>query len=313
MDLVFFGTADFGIPALEALDQEHEIKTVVTQPDRPAGRGLSQRQSPIKRKARELSLSTFQPEDVNSPGAVEKIQSIQPAAYVVAAYGQIISPQLLQIPRWPLNIHGSLLPKYRGAAPVNWAIINGEEETGVTTMVMDEGMDTGPILLQRSVSIENDQTAGKLHDHLAALGAELILETLVGLTEGKLEPRPQEGESSFAPKLSTEDGQVDWEQSSRRVHDQIRGMNPWPGAFTYFDGRKVKLHRSRDQGELAANHRGAEPGEVIGFSDQGVTVLCGQLSAVELLLLQPSSRSSMTGKEFVNGFHLEVGDQFYSE
>lgn len=309
-DLIFIGTAEFGQPSLEALNRKHQVSLVITQPDRPAGRGLEKRESPIKKAASDLNLPLYQPEDINSAESKQKIDSISPFGFVVAAYGQILSGELLDLVSWPLNIHGSLLPKYRGAAPINWAVINGEERTGVTTMVVEESVDQGPILLQKSVPIGPDETAGEVHDKLAEMGGELILDTIKGLEEGTLEPQPQPDEGTYAPQLSREDGEVCWGNPSKAIHDKIRGMSPWPGAFTYYGDRRVKILESRNIGELDSNYRNALPGEVLDITEGGITVFCGNGTALAISRLQPASREALDAKDFVNGFHVNVGDTF---
>ncbi len=322
MNLIFIGTAEFGVSSLRAVDGEHEVELVITQPDRPSGRGMKPGHSPIKEGALEIGLPVYQPEDINSSESLERIGEIAPDGFVLAAYGQKISGKLLNLVRWPVNIHGSLLPKYRGAAPINWAVIRGEQETGITTIIMDEGLDSGPVLLKEGTEIGKNETAGQVHDRLRDLAADLILETLAGLEEGTVEPKPQEGEPSFAPKLSKEDGLIDWNRLSARVHDHVRGTYPWPGAYTFFDSERINICRTRDLGELRGHPpdrpslgeeaKDARPGEVINTGSPGLFVKCARETAVELTEVKPPSRSKMSGTDFVNGYHLELGDRFTS-
>ncbi len=320
MELIFIGSADFAVPSLYTVTEEHEIELVITQPDRPSGRGMEPSRTPIKKGALELDLPIFQPGNVNSEKSLDKIREIDPEGFIVAAYGQKISSELLDLVTWPVNIHGSLLPNYRGAAPINWAVINGERETGVTTIIMDEDLDAGPILLKEKTTIEKNETAGDLHDRLADMAGELVLETLDSLQKGTLEPTPQKGEPSFAPKLSKDDGLIDWDSSSTTVHDLIRGTYPWPGAYTYYQGEKINICRSRDLGKLEGDlvdrlplqeHvDDSGPGDIIDSGSLGLVVKCGENSAVRLIRLQPPSRCEMSGTDFVNGYHLDVGDRF---
>lgn len=320
MKLIFIGTADFATPSLCSVAQEHDLELVVTQPDRPSGRGMKPSRSPVKKQARELDLPVFQPENINSEESLEKIEKIDPQGFVLAAYGQKISGNFLDLVHWPVNIHGSLLPNYRGAAPINWAVIRGEDVTGVTTIIMDEGLDSGPILLKGETEIGENETAGELHDRLANMAGDLVLRTLAGLEEGTVEPKTQKGEPTYAPKLTKEDGLVNWNEPSTDVHNLIRGTSPWPGAYTFLDCQKVKVHRSRDlgklQGELSnklplrGGGKDIEPGEVIDSGQLGLVVKCGRNTAVELTRVQPPSKSEMSGTDFVNGYHLETGDRF---
>jgi methionyl-tRNA formyltransferase len=320
MKLLFLGSADFAVPALESVAEEHDLELVITQPDRASGRGMRSSYTPVKKKALDLDIPVFQPEDVNSDASLKKIEGIDPEGFVLAAYGQMIRRELLDLVEWPVNIHGSLLPKYRGAAPVNWAVIRGEEVSGVTTIVMDEGMDSGPVLLKKRTEVGENETAGELHNRLGEMGGELILETLKGLEEGTVKPEKQEGEPSFAPKLSKEEGIVDWERDSRDVHNHIRGMNPWPGAHSYYQGERIGLHRSRDLGVLEGEvlsklplGEGSieqDPGEIIDTGSMGLVVKCGGSTAVKLNQVQPPSKCVMSGTDFVNGYHLEIGDGF---
>ncbi|MFP4136298.1 MAG: methionyl-tRNA formyltransferase [Candidatus Acetothermia bacterium] len=320
MKLVFIGSADFAVPSLESVAEEHELELVITQPDRAGGRGMEASYTSVKEKALELEIPLFQPEDVNSQESLDRVGGLEPEGFVLAAYGQKVGREFLDLVKWPVNIHGSLLPKYRGAAPVNWAVIRGEEVTGVTTIIMDEGLDTGPILMKERTKIGENETAGEVHDRLSEMGGDLVLRTLEGLETGTLEPREQKEEPSFAPKLSKEDGLVDWSQKSSNLHNRIRGMNPWPGAYSYYEGERIGLYRSRDLGRLSGElldrlplgrrSRNAEPGEVIDTGSLGLIVRCGDFTALALKRVQPPSKCSMSGVDFVNGYHLKIGDRF---
>jgi len=304
--IIFIGSGDIGIPTLEGLAQAHEVVAVFTRPDRPAGRGHLLRATPIKEATQKLGLPLHQPESVNSPESLRLIRELKPEAIVVAAYGEILAKELLEIPpRGAINLHASLLPKYRGAAPIEWAIIRGERETGITTFLMDEGMDTGDILVQRRVPIEDDDTAGSLRAKLAPVGAEAMLVTLAGLEQGTLEPKTQDhSQATYAPKLKREMGKLDWGKSSRDLFNLIRGLNPAPGAFTFFRGRRLKVHRSR----VVEDGYQGQPGEVVDVN-KGLIVKTGD-GALELVEVQPEGKRPMGGLDFVRGYRVEVGELF---
>ncbi|MDP4127948.1 MAG: methionyl-tRNA formyltransferase, partial [Bacillota bacterium] len=241
MRIVFMGTPDFAVPALRALvNGGHSVVGVFTQPDRPAGRGKNLKPSPVKVAAEELGLPVFQPARIKTPEGIQTLRDLAPECIIVVAYGQILSKDILQLPpKGCINVHASLLPAYRGAAPIHWAIMKGETHTGVTTMLMDEGLDTGDMLLKREVAISDKTTTGEVHDSLATLGGELLMETLSALEMGKLIPIPQTGESNYAPLLSRNHERLNWSRGAKELHDQIRGLNPWPGAFATFRGENL--------------------------------------------------------------------------
>lgn len=300
MNVIFMGTAPLGIPTLRALARAHNVLAVFTQPDRPAGRGLILTPPPIKRVAQELGILVYQPEKVNRE--VELIQALNPDVIVVVAFGQFLSKRLLAIPKFGcINLHASLLPKYRGAAPIQWAIINGERETGLTTFILNEEMDAGDILLQEKVPISDDDTAGTLHDKLAELGPDLVLRTLEGLEKGTLIPRPQDhSQATFAPKIESTMGQIDWNQPARKIFNLIRGLNPSPGAYTFWEGQRLKIYASR----IVPSDSIFEPGRVI---DPGrLLVRCGE-DALELTEVQPAGKRRMSGRDFVNGYKIRIG------
>lgn len=306
MKLVFLGTGPLGLPTLRALadSPEHEVLAVFTQPDRPAGRGLQLQASPVKQLSQELKLPIFQPEKINREADV--IQRLQPDVAAVVAYGQFLSQKLLTIPRFGfINLHASLLPRYRGAAPIQWALIHGETVTGLTTFLLDEGMDTGPILLQRSLPITDEDTAGTLEVKLAELGPELMLDTLRGLEYGTLKPRPQDhSQASYVPKIDKELAKIDWMKSAHELFNLIRALNPAPGAYTFYQGRRLKIHRSRVAQDSS---RGGAPAVVIGLGQMGFIVQTGQ-GTLELTEVQPEGKRSMSGMDFARGYHLKVGE-----
>jgi methionyl-tRNA formyltransferase len=302
MNVIFVGTAPLGAPTLHALAHKHRVLAVFTQPDRPAGRGLTLTPPPIKRVALELGLPVYQPEKINRE--TEFIKTLQPDVIVVVAFGQFLSKRLLKIPKHGcVNLHASLLPKYRGAAPIQWAIINGESETGLTTFIVNEEMDAGDILLQERVPIGDEETAGMLLDKLAALGPDLVLRTLEGLEKGTLTPRPQDhSQATFAPKIESALGKIEWSQPARQIFNLIRGLNPSPGAYTFLAEQRVKLFFGR----IVPGFRGAEPGQIIEIGSGGPIVQCGQ-DALELTEVQPAGKRRMSGKDFINGYKIRVG------
>jgi len=316
MRIVFAGSGTFALPSLRALmeDGQQEVVLAVTQPDRPAGRGRSVRIGPVKRFTKDRGIPLFQPEDVNAPAALRRIRDARPDLLVVVAYGQILGRRLLQAPAYgAVNLHGSLLPKYRGAAPVNWAVIHGETETGLTVIAMTEEMDAGDILGQRATPIGPDETAGELHDRLADLGAGLLAETVRRIPLPEDARRPQDdAQATFAPRLKKEDGRVDWEKPARAVYNHIRGVTPWPGAFTFLPtgGKKRPLRVVVDRAaRLPAASREASPGEVDSAGADGLDVACAP-GAVRILELTPAGKRRMRAAEFLNGHPLEPGDRF---
>jgi methionyl-tRNA formyltransferase len=307
MRVVFVGTGPLGLPTLRALagSPEYQMLAVFTRPDRPAGRGLQLQAPPIKVLAQQLHVPVRQPEEINRE--VETLQQLQPDVLVVAAYGQILSGKLLRIPRLgSINLHASLLPRYRGAAPIQWALIRGETVTGVTTFLMDEGLDTGPILLQRECPIRDADTAGSLEKTLADLGAELMPDTLQGLAAGTLTPRPQDhSQASHAPKIQKELAKLDWTKSARELFHLIRALHPAPGAYTFYAGKRLKIHRSRVVGD-SGTHEAV--GTVIDFGPLGPMVQTGQ-GALELVEVQPEGKRVTTGMDFVRGQRVQIGER----
>ncbi len=301
MRLVFLGTSAFARPALAALADRHEVQLVVTQPDRPAGRHREPRPSPIKEEAVSLGLPLFQPERINADVSLGRLRTAAPEATVVAAYGQLLKSGVFELaPLGAINVHASLLPAYRGAAPINWAIIRGETETGITTILIDAGMDTGDLLLQRELDIGPDETAGELGARLARLGAEVVVETLEGLQDGTLTPRPQpEEDVSMAPRLSRDDGRIDWRTPAQRTHDLVRGTSPWPGAWTLLEGERIKVHRTaRTEVESGP----ISPGE-IGLRETDRLLVGTADRLIEILEVQREGRPRIDGAAFLHGLH----------
>jgi methionyl-tRNA formyltransferase len=297
--IVFIGTGVFACPALEALASTHDVSLVVTQPDRPAGRGRRLREPPVKEAAGRLGLCVLQPERIRREDAASAIRDVSPDVSVVAAYGQILRESVFSIP--PLgtvNIHASILPAYRGAAPVHWAIIRGEESTGVTTFLIDAGMDTGDILLRRQLPIGPEETMGELEGRLAQLGAELALETLAGLKSKTIEatPQPEEG-VSLAPMLSRDDGRIDWSLSAPSIHNLVRGTSPWPGAWTLLGEERVKVLRTALTGIAV----GETSSGAVTLQETGRLLVGTGQDLIELLEVQREGRPRTDGRAFVNG------------
>ena len=298
MRIAFLGTSSFAVPALRALAQRHTIALVVTQPDRPSGRHAVVVPPPVKHAALEAGLPISQPERVNEEDIVGQLRDSGPDVLVVAAYGQLLRTAVFGLaPLGAINIHASLLPRYRGAAPVHWAIVNGEETTGITTFVIDRGMDTGPILLSHPLSIGADETAGELEARLALLGADVMVETLDRLAAGTLSPVPQPDGATMAPKLARDDGHVDWAAPARSVHNLVRGMTPWPGAWTTLDGERLKIHRAA----LTQIAAGPLPPGALGPRESArLLVACNDL-LLEVLEIQREGHARTSGSEFLNG------------
>ena len=304
MRVVFMAGGAFAIPSLEALVAAgHEVVALVTQPDRVSGRGLTLVPPKVKPVAERLGIPVLQVPKVRAPEAQDALRRLAPELQVVVAFGQILPRSVIDVaPRGTVNVHASLLPRLRGAAPIQWAIANGDIETGVTTMQIDEGLDTGPLLLARAQTIGPTERAGELELRLAALGGELLVETIAGLEQGTVVPRAQDpARASHAPLLHKEDGRVDWTAAARAIGCRVRGFYPWPGAHTHHDGRLLKLLRAREGGPAAA-----EPGRVLDVSAAGVSVACGEGSLL-LEEVQPESRKAMPAAAWAQGARLRPG------
>lgn len=310
MKLVFCGTPQFAVPSLERLAAAgFEIQLVVTQPDRPVGRGMELAAPPVKQSALKLGLPVVQPEKIKKNEEFQaQLKALQPDAIIVVGYGRIIPTWMLELPRHGnINVHASLLPKYRGAAPIQWAIANGETVTGITTMLLNEGLDTGDILLQRRMAIENEDTAMTLAPRLATMGADLLVETLHGLEQQKITPVAQDNsQATLAPILTREDGLVDFNRTAEEIVNRFRGFQPWPGAYTRFRGNGLKLTRIRPSGTVGR----IDPGQIRVVEDH-LFVLCGKEtgSVAELLEVQPEGKKAMTAREFMNGYRPEQGER----
>jgi methionyl-tRNA formyltransferase len=322
LKIIFCATPEFALPSLRHLlaQPDFQIAGVVTQPDRPRGRGHATSGSPVKEAAVSAGVPVYQPDRIKSDEAFEYFNLIAPDAVVIIAYGQIIPQRLIEIPRlgW-INLHGSLLPKYRGAAPIHRAIINGEARTGLTTMLIDAGLDTGPMMLKFETEIGPDETAPALYARLADAGAPLVAETLRALERGTIVPTPQDNsQASFAPPLKKEEGQIDWSLPAHQIYNRIRGLQPWPGAFTSFRGKYCAIWGR----PIPTPNRGASfptspkaatcpPGE-IRIGGGNLSVACGDGTALRLEFVQLEGRKRMTALEFANGARLKHGDRFGS-
>jgi methionyl-tRNA formyltransferase len=321
MRVVFCGTPLFSVPTFKYLiaQTDFEITAVITQPDRSRGRGHEISFSPVKEAAIAAGIPVHQPEKIRAPEVQELLQKLAPDVIVIIAYGQIIPARLLPIPKlgW-INLHASLLPKYRGAAPINWAIVNGEAKTGVTSMRIDAGMDTGEILLQREMEIGPAETAPELAGRMSEIGAQLMAETLRGLAAGTIVPRPQvHADASSAPMLKREDGRIDWSRPAQEIFNRIRGFAPWPGAFTSFRGQSCHIWgepASNDFGEQgAAAGEAAIPGSLVvlqGGQKNVVMVHCGSATYLRLLSVKLEGRKQVSAVEFANGAHLLTSEHF---
>jgi methionyl-tRNA formyltransferase len=305
--VVFLASGAFAIPSLEALlGAGHEVAALVTQPDRESGRGLAQAPPKVKPVAERRGVPVLQLPRVRTPEAQAALRELHPELQVVVAFGQILPRAVIDIaPRGTVNVHASLLPRLRGAAPIQWAIANGDAETGVTTMQIDEGLDTGPLLLARALPIGPDETAAELEPRLAVLGGQLLVETLAGLERGTLRPVPQDASrATHAPLLKKEDGSVDWSLPARAIACRARGFHPWPGAFTHFEGRLLKLLRVHEAPQAAP---AGEPGQVMQIDAAGVAVACGAGSVLLLEQVQPESRRAMPAGAWARGARLRPG------
>jgi len=307
--IVFFGTPSFALPALQSLlGGRDQVVGIVTQPDREKGRGRKVVISPVKELALRHVLVPLQPERAKERAFQEALRDLQPDIMVVVAYGQILPKSVLSIPKHgAVNVHASLLPKYRGAAPIAWAILNGEKVTGVTTMVMDEGMDTGDILLQTEVPIGDGETCETLHDRLSSSGAQLLLETLEKMKAGNIRSVPQDhSKATYAPPLKKEDGHIDWKKEAREIDRHIRAFNPWPGAFTKWDDQLLKIYR----GEIRKRAPEGKTGTVIWVGSDFIEVETGKDSYL-IKEIQLEGRRRMSIREFLSGHPIPVGTVFH--
>jgi len=303
--IVFMGTPDFAVPVLQTLLETQTVAGVVTQPDRPAGRGQTLRHSPVKQLALQAGVPLYQPASLRPPEAAEPIRAWAPEAIVVAAFGQILRPHILSLPpRGCINVHASLLPRWRGASPIHHALLAGDPETGISLMQMDAGLDTGPVYVQEAIPIRPDDTAETLHDRLAALGAEMIRRHLDDILAGRLVPQPQDGQAAtYAPMIKKEEGELDWQEPAIALERRVRAMTPWPGAYTWWQGERLRVHRARAR----ADGPEAPPGTVVRTRD-AIVVTAGA-GSLQLLQIQPAGGRVMAVEAFVNGHPDFVGSR----
>jgi len=303
---VFLGTPAFAVPTLEAmLKAGHDVVAVYTQPDRPKGRGQELAMSPVKVCALAAGLPVRQPQKVRAPEVVEELRALAPQAMVVVGYGQLIPQSIIDIPRLGIvNVHASLLPKYRGAAPIQWAIANGEIETGVTTMQINAGLDTGDMLLKAATVIGPDENAVELSERLARMGAALLIETLSGLAAGTITPEPQnDAEATLAPILEKQDGAIDWRWPAVKIHNRTRAFQAWPGSVTRFREQGIRIWKTKPTGGAG------QPGAVLSAKGP-LIVACGENSAIEILELQAEGRKRLSGADFRNGMRVGENERF---
>lgn len=311
MRIVFCGTPEFAAPSLRRLAAQpgFSVEAVISQPDRPRGRGQNVSASPVKEAALAAGLHVFQPESIKSDSAQEFLKRIAPDAVVIIAYGQIVPVRLLTLPRlgW-INLHASLLPRYRGAAPIHWAIANGETVSGISTMQIDAGMDTGPTLLQQEVEIGPDETSPELAARMSELGADLIVDSLLKLDRGEISSQPQDAaKASYAPILKKEDGRIDWTRTAQQIYNRMRGFAPWPGAYTTFRGQSCHLWGRPELGAATQGH--ATPGKIIS-STKHAHVVCGEGTWLRLEFVQLDGRKRISAREFANGARLNPTEKF---
>lgn len=316
MNVIFMGTPDFAVPILDAIVAAgHRIVLVVTQPDKARGRGKKVTYSPVKEWAIEHNLPVYQPDRIRNPESIETVNNIPAEVGVVAAFGQILPKEILDHPKYGcVNVHASLLPKYRGAAPIQWSILNGDEYTGVTTMQMGPGLDDGDILMQEKVKIADDETGGSLFDKLAGVGADLLVKTLDGLEKGEITPVPQNDEESTHVGMIRKDmGKLDFSAQASVLERHVRGLYPWPGTYTYFEGKSLKILKAGviAETELTPDEKNASFGEVVRISAEGdgsIAVRCSD-GALSISTLQLEGKKRMTASAFLNGHPMKVGEQ----
>jgi len=302
------GTAEFAVPTLKRLVHDgFSVTAVITQPDRPAGRGQAIRFTPVKQAALDLQLPVIQPSTLKDDAARQLFAQLDADCFVVVAYGKLLPPWLIQIPKWGVvNLHGSLLPRYRGAAPIQWAVANGETETGVCTMRIDEGLDSGPVYLCEKTSIEPEETVPELSSRLATMGSSLVIRTIHGIVDGSLQAKPQDhAHASFARTLRKQDGYVDWSRPAGTIHNHVRAFNPWPGAVAEFRGADFRILKSR-VGQPSDSNR---PG-TISVTKGKIEAVCGDGVNLELVEVQLPGRKPIAGRDFANGLRVQSGEIF---
>ncbi len=307
MRIVFMGTPEFAVPCLQKLlDCGHEVSGVFTQPDKPQGRKMILTPPPVKKLAVENSIPVYQPVKMRDGTALEMLKEANPELVIVVAYGKILPKEILEYPKYGcINIHASLLPELRGAAPIQWSVINGFKKTGVTSMQMDEGLDTGDMLIKEEIEIGENESAGEIHDKLSVLGASVLEKTIELLLKGELKPEKQDHEKfTYAPMLSKELSPIDWNLTASEVHNKIRGLCPWPSATAVLNGKKIKIHQS-----VCVSAEGKNAGEVIEIGKH-LVVSCGDGKCIEILNLQAEGKKAMSAADFMRGNSINIGDRF---
>lgn len=305
MKIVFFGSSDFAVPSLEALlDSPHKILAVITQPDRKKGRHLKIKATPVKNASFSKGIKIYQPENIRDAAFLKRLKSFHADLFTAIAFGQILPKNVLNIPKlYSINLHASLLPKYRGAAPINRAVINGETKTGLSIIKMNERMDAGDIILQRILEIEREDTSATLNSRLSKLGAILLLDTIRFIGEDKISFKKQdEKKATFAPLLKKEDGLIDWQKPAGEIHNMVRGLVPWPGAFTFFNGKMLKIWKS----DILPSHEKSEPGKIVDIQKEGFMVACGNGWLI-VKELQLAGGKRMDAASFIRGHKIEKG------
>ena len=303
-NIIFMGTPDFAVPCLDKLHQNYNVTAVITQPDRPKGRGQHLAKSPVKVYAEEHNLPVYQPEKIKTAEFTEKLRQMQPDLIIVVAFGQILSQEILDIPKFGcINVHASLLPRWRGAAPIHWSIIGGDTETGVTTMYMDAGLDTGDMILKAKTVITPEMTTAQLHDALMMQGADLLIETIQFIENGTVSREKQDDSlSCYAKMLNNDNCRIDWKKSAQEVHNLVRGLNSWPIAYTTLNGKKFKIWQTKI---VDADTTGKTPGQIIDLTKKGIIVATGN-GAIELLQIQPPNKAKMPASSYINGHRQEL-------
>ena len=305
MRIVFMGTPDFAVPSLKALVEAGcDVRGVFTQPDKPKNRGMKLQPTPVKEYALTQNIPVYQPAKLRDGEALAILKELEPELIVVAAYGKILPVDVLELPRMGcINVHSSLLPKYRGAAPINWAILNGEDESGVTIMYMAEGLDTGDMIASAATPISIDENAQELHDRLADMGASLVVDVVKQFEAGEVSAAAQDDNlSCYAPMLSKELSPIDWNRTARQIHDQVRGLYPWPSAITELDGVRCKILKTAISGEKT----GKEPGAFVQADKRGMKIACGNGEVLEIMELQPDGKKRMAATAFLMGHPIQV-------
>lgn len=303
------GSPEFAVPSLAAIHaSSHEVLAVVSQPDRPSGRRLQMHPPAVKVAAQELGLRILQPETTRSSAFLVEMDRMKPDALVVVAYGEILRSNLLNLPpKGAINLHASLLPKYRGAAPIAWAILRGEAESGATTMLIEPAMDAGPVLQQATCPILPDDTTESLSPKISKLGASLLLQTLNQWEQGQMAPRPQDDSmATYAPKLKKGDGAIDWNRTAQVLERQVRAFHPWPGTFSTLEGINLKIKKAR----VSTQPTPAEPGTILEASAPVLPVACGEQTVLEIVELQPENKSTLTAADFIHGYRIRPGFRF---